>query len=258
MGFPNYSDKINKKEVYSPLQYISYKKKVRQYPEFKPPIGVILCYSRALLDYISKKPKVTKSKGLYSNMFILKTSKGNIAIVGRFGVGAPVAVKRLEELIAYGVRKFVSIGTAGTLQKDIPIGSIIVCEKAIRDEGTSYHYLKRSKYAYASKKLTKKIKNNLEKNNMKYFSGTSWTTDAPYRETIAEVKKYQKEGVSTVDMESSALFAVAKYRKVEIGSILTISDSLANLKWNPKSHSKKTAKSLEILFQVALDTLTNS
>ena len=91
----------------------------------------------------------------------------------------------MEELIAFGVKKFISIGTAGTLQKDITIGSLMVCEKAIRDEGTSHHYLKPSKYAYASKEMTSKIKKSLDKFKQKYFVGTSWTIDAPYREAIA-------------------------------------------------------------------------
>ena len=92
----------------------------------------------------------------------------------------------------------------------------MVCEKAIRDEGTSHHYLKPSKYAYASKDMTQKIKNSLDKFKQKYFVGTSWTIDAPYRETVAEATQYQKEGVATVEMEASALFAVSQYRNVEL------------------------------------------
>ena len=120
----------------------------------------------------------------------------------------------------------------------------MVCEKAIRDEGTSHHYLKHSKYAYASKGMTNKIIISLEKLNQKYFIGTSWTIDAPYRETVAEAKQYQEEGVATVEMEASALFAVAQYRNVELGAIFTISDSLAELQWKPKFHLKKTKKGL--------------
>ena len=144
-----------------------------------------------------------------------------------------------------------------TLQKNITIGGLMVCEKAIRDEGTSHHYLKHSKYAYASKDMTNKIKKSLDKFKQKYFIGTSWTIDAPYRETVAEAKQYQKEGVATVEMEASALFAVAQYRNVELGAIFTISDSLAELEWKPKFHFKKTKQGLEILYKVAVDVLLN-
>ena len=105
--------------------------------------------------------------------------------------------------------------------------------------------------------MTNKIKNSLDKLNQKHFVGTSWTIDAPYRETVAEAKQYQKEGVATVEMEASALFAVAQYRNVELGAIFTISDSLAELEWKPKFHLKKTKTGLEILYKVAVDVLLN-
>jgi uridine phosphorylase len=131
----------------------------------------------------------------------------------------------------------------------------MLCEKAIRDEGTSHHYIKPSKYAYASKTMTVKIRKALEKRKQRYVIGTSWTIDAPFRETVAEAKKYQKEGVATVEMEASALFAVAEFRNVELGAIFTISDSLAELEWKPKFHLKKTSKGLEKLYAVAIDAL---
>lgn len=178
-------------------------------------------------------------------------------IMGGFGIGASVAATLLEELIAFGVKKFISVGSAGTLQKNIKIGDLIVCDKAIRDEGTSYHYLKPEKYAHASAKITTRIRQALNDRKQKYHIGTSWTVDAPYRETIVEVGQYQKEGVATVEMEVAALFAVAQYRKVEMGAIFTRSDSLASLKWKPKFHLKKTNKGLETIYKAALSALQN-
>jgi uridine phosphorylase len=162
----------------------------------------------------------------------------------------------LEQLIAFGVKEFLSVGIAGSLQKELRVGSIVICDKAIRDEGVSHHYLEASKYSYASKSLTKKIEVALTRFNLDYAVGTTWTIDTPYRETIAEVKQYQKEGVLTVDMEASAIFAVAEYRGVEAGSIFTISDYLAELEWEPKFHLTKDH--LETLFQVAKEVLLDS
>lgn len=253
MGFPNFK---NKKEdsIYTPTQYMSYKKRIGKYPKFKAPIGVIFCYNKELFEFILENHKTTKAEGLYSDMFLLDETKSKIAIV-KLGVGSPLAAKRMEELIAFGVKKFISIGTAGSLQKNIQTGSLVICERAIRDEGVSHHYLKPSKYTYPSNKINEKIKRFLA--NTKHFSGATWTIDAPYRETISEIKKYQKEGVLTVEMEASALFAIGQYRNVEVGAIFTISDSHAGLQWMPKSHSKKTKKSLEILYKVATNVLLN-
>jgi len=115
--------------------------------------------------------------------------------------------------------------------------------------------LKPSKYAYASKCITLRIETALDSHGVKYYAGTSCTIDAPYRETIAEIRKYRKEGVLTVEMELSALFAVAKYRGVEMGAIVTVSDLLTERKWSPKFHLKKTQVGLETLYEVGLKAL---
>lgn len=242
--------------MFTPQEFLEYQRKQGKYPKFKAPQGVIFCYSRRLLKYILKNHKTTQVDGFYGELYLLNETNNRIGVIAKFGIGAPVVVALLEELIAFGVREFISIGEAGTLQKKIKIGDIVVCDKAIRDEGTSYHYLKPSKYAVASKKMTERIKMALDKLDKKYIVSTSWTIDAPYRETVAEARKYQNEGVATVEMEASALFAAARFRNVEIGTIFTVSDSLAELKWKPKFHLSE--KNWGVLFQVAKEVLLNS
>src|SRR3989344_2437534 len=255
MVFPNFRNKHNLDSMITPLDFMNYLKKTKKYPKFKAPKGVILCYQKSLMEHILKNHKVTKVNGFYGEMYLINETKGRVAVIGKFGIGSPVVVSLLEELIAFGVKKFISIGTAGTLQKNIKIGSLMVCDKAIRDEGTSYHYVKSSKYSYASKQITSNIRRVLEKFDQNYFVGTSWSIDAPYRETLSEAKRYQKEGIATVEMEASALFSVAKYRNVQLGAMFTISDSLAELEWKPKFHLKKTKKGLEALYRIALEVL---
>jgi uridine phosphorylase len=255
MAYPNLKNKHAQEAMFSPQDFWDYLKKRRGVTKLKPPESVILCYQRSLMKYILDKHKTTRDNVYHSGMYLLEETGGKVAVMGGFGIGAPAAVTVFEELVALGVKKFISIGSAGTLQKDIRIGDLIVCERAIRDEGTSHHYLKPSKYAYASKELTIKIKKTLDSLKCKYTAGTSWTIDAPYRETLAEARQYQKEGVATVEMEASALFAVAQYRKVELGALFTISDSLADMQWKPKFHLKKTDKGLEIIYRVALTSL---
>ncbi len=222
--------------------------------DFDPPESVIFCYQTSLVDHILDNHETTDT-GCSGGLRILNETHGRIGIMGRFGVGAPLTSMLLEELTAFGVKKFISIGTAGSLQEHIEIGDIVVCDRAIRDEGLSHHYLPDSKYAYPSGELTEKIKDSLDKLEIKYHTGPSWSTDAVYRETIAEIKHYQEEGVATVEMETSALFSVAEYRGVQIGAIFTISDSLAELKWKPGFHMKETRDGLELLFKAALNAL---
>ena len=255
MGFPNLKNKHLHESLFAPHDFLKYLKRTGRYPESRAPRGMILCYQRSLLEYILKNHKTTRITGICSEMYSLDETGGAIAVAGNFGVGSPAAGTVLEELIAYGVKCFISVGTAGALQKNIKVGDLMVCEKAIRDEGTSYHYAKPSKYAYPSKKITGDIKAALERSGRRYFTGATWTIDAPYRETVAEIKRYQKEGVATVEMEASALFAIAEYRRAKLGAIFTISDSLAELEWKPEFHSEKTGKGLEILYKAAVAVL---
>jgi uridine phosphorylase len=257
MPFPNFRKKHYQDSIVNPKEALDYFQKIFKSANFAPPIAIIFCYSEDLMEEISNQHLVTTIKRpTVGRLSLVNQTKGRVAILGNFGIGAPMAVIRMEEFAALGVKKFITIGTAGTLQKNLQIGDIVVCKKAIRDEGTSYHYLKPSKYAYASEEMTERIKESLEKMGKKYTLGTSWTIDAPYRETVAEAKHYQAEGVLTVEMEAAALFAVGKFRHLEVGALFAVSDSLAELEWVPHLRSPRTMKGLRIIYQVALDVLS--
>jgi uridine phosphorylase len=256
MPFPNYKNKHNENSIFSPADFVAYMSELGRYSDFKPPEGVILCYTGNVIAYATANYTVTTVDGISSGIHLFNETDNRVGIIGNFGIGAPMVIAIVEELIALGAKSFVSIGMAGTLQKDLKIGDIVVCDRAIRDEGTSHHYLKPSKYAYASPEMTERIKQVLEKQRVDYFTGTSWTIDTPYRETVAEAKQYQKEGIATVDMEASALFAISQYRGVQMGAIFTISDSLASLEFSPGFHLEATGKGLEILCRVAIEALS--
>jgi uridine phosphorylase len=255
MAYPNHKNKQAEKALFTPHDFWAYLKKRGRANGFKAPSGVILCYQSNLMKHILDNHQTTRGEGYHQGLYLLNETGGNVAVMGSFGIGAPAAVAVFEELIALGPRKFVSVGTAGSLQKDIRIGDLIVCEQAIRDEGTSHHYLKASKYSRASRHMTERIVKSLNFLKRKHRIGTSWTIDAPYRETLTEVKRYQREGVATVEMEAAALFAVAAYRQVEMGAMFTVSDSLADLEWKPVFHFKRTGKGLETIYKAALMAL---
>lgn len=256
MTFPNHQDKYNSEPVFSPNDLHDYRNAANIGYGFPVPEQIILCYSPVLMDYVTENYSVSSYKISLGDLLIFSETSDSVGLMGNFGFGAPVTVTLSEVLIAMGVKRIINIGVAGTLQKHIDIGDIVVCDKAIRDEGTSYHYLPPDIYAYPHSELTKRITETLDNIGTEYFTGPSWTTDAPYRETVAEVSKYQEEGVLTVEMEASAVFALGEHRNVEVGAIFTISDSLADMKWRPEFHSEKTAKGLETIFEVALSSLS--
>jgi len=258
MQIPQFLGKHSLESMLSPEGYLAYLKGRNYLPTQAPPKGVIICYHNSLFKFVKENHKTTQGEKFAHMLHFLDEADQQVAITHRFGVGSPAAAMVMEELIAWGVKKFVSVGTAGTLQKNIDIGDLVLCERAIRDEGTSFHYTPPSKYAEPSKSLTQQLENELKAKNLKYTRGTSWTVDAVYRETIEEARQYQSEGVATVEMEASALFAVGAHRNVDVAAVFSVSDSLANLKWEPHFHSDKTQQGLEAIFQAALQTILKS
>jgi uridine phosphorylase len=256
MSYPNFDGKHDQQSMIEPRRYLEYMKQRGLLPTKPPPEAVILCFQRRLLTYVQTHHVLEPCDGFLTDLGYLVETGRRVAIMGNFGIGAPAASVALEELIAFGVRRFITIGTAGTIQPSIGIGDLVVCDKAIRDEGTSHHYLGPGKYALPSPELTAKLGAALTERGERFHVGTSWTVDAPYRETVAEARRYQEEGVATVEMEAAALFAVGRHRGVEIAAVFSISDSLAGLEWHPEFHSDKTTRGLETIVQAAMSALT--
>ena len=249
MTFPNFAGKHAHDAFFHPQDYIEYLRRQQFLPDLQMPQSIIFCYQSQLLQRITAQEETERIEAVPNEFYLLKSTKGKVGVYGGFGIGAPAATTFLEEFIALGVRMFVSIGIAGTLQPTVRVGDIIVCNRAIRDEGVSYHYLEAAKYASPSQWLTALLVQALEQAGHIPIQGTTWTIDTPYRETIAEVRQYQQEGVMTVEMEAAALFAVAQYRGVDLAAAFVISDSLAELVWNPQFEVEVVENSLVQLYQ---------
>jgi len=172
---------------------------------------------------------------LYSRLYYNEPS--NAAVVGPI-LGAPYAAMILETLIAWGVRKVIFWGWCGAVGYQVKIGDILIPTGAIVDEGTSQHYSDpKSKpvtpWPEPSEKILAGIDALCEDFPANFHHGLVWTTDAVYRETGEKIRYYQERDVLAVDMETSALFSVARFRKVALGGILVVSDELSTLQWNP-------------------------
>jgi uridine phosphorylase len=151
------------------------------------------------------------------------------------GVGAPLAAGLLEEAIAYGCNRFVVCGGAGVLRKDIAVGHLIVVSSAVRDEGTSYHYLPPAREVEADPSVVATMTAALDQRRLPYLVAKTWTTDAPYRETRPTVDRRRAEGCVTVEMESAAFLAVARFRGVKLGQILYGGDDLSGAEWDERA-----------------------
>jgi len=150
------------------------------------------------------------------------------------GVGAPLAAGFVEEMIAKGCDRFIACGGAGVLDREIAAGHLLIPTEALRDEGTSYHYMSPSRWVSPDPVAVQAIEATLAENGIEFLRCKTWTTDAFYRETPKKVAKRKAEGCLCVEMEASALFAAARFRDVPLAQVLYAGDDVSGLDWDPR------------------------
>lgn len=255
MPFPNHPDKHQGEALITPERSSEYWREQGKRANSELPGAVVLCYSNDLLEYLVAEYDTRQVDGFFGDVHAFEDTGGRVGVAGRFGIGAPTTAMVMEELVAEGVEAFLSIGFAGCLQDHVEMGEFIVPDRAIRDEGTSYHYAEPARDARPTGTLREDVERTLAERGDPYHEGPTWTTDAVYRETVAEVERYASEGVLTVEMEASAVFAVADHRDVEAAATFVVSDYLGTEEWEPKFH--QAAEDLQELGDVAREVLAN-
>jgi uridine phosphorylase len=170
-------------------------------------------------------------------------------------LGASNCVALAEELAAFGMQRALFVGYCGSLQPGVRAGDIIVPTEAVREEGTSFHYLSPDVPARPQHEIQDLIVNALQAHQVPFYQGTIWTTDAIYRETTGKVKRYQDRGVLGVEMELAALFAFGIARKVGIGGMLVVTDEFSSGKWRPRFRSPQLFRGVHRARKAAVEVL---
>ena len=255
MSFPIYPDKHKLQELYGAREIVGYRKQVGRMPSLTSPSAVLFCLERGLPWRMRWRVPVERAGGMNGDLYALKNPKGKVGIMTGFGGGSPMTTELAEEFVAMGVKCMILMTWGGLLQPDLKPGDILVIDRAIRDEGTSYHYLPPAKYVDADGVLVEEIIGAIQARSGTCSRGTTWTTDAPFRETVEEIRQYQSEGVKTVEMESAGLFTVGQVRHVPTVSVVIGMDSLAEFRWQVPKDLNAIMHSLELVYQSALDVL---
>ena len=162
------------------------------------------------------------------------------SIAGPF-IGAPYAAMLLESLIVRGATQVLVLGWCGAVTDELGVGDILLPSSAIVDEGTSKDYKDLDRTLPVSVPdpgLLKQLSGYLDASGIAHKTAGIWTTDAVYRETPKKVAHFRDLGASAVEMECSALFSVAEYRKVSLAALLVVSDSVAATVWDPGFRAK--------------------
>lgn len=207
------------------------------------PEKAVLCFFQEVIQELANSGQIRQIGSLGSeigaNPLYELAWEGQRLLLFHPGVGAPLAAGFLEESIGLGARKFIACGGCGVLDRGIDAGHPVILTSAVRDEGTSYHYLPPAREVAASPKAVQVLETALQRHTIEYRLGKSWTTDGLYRETIQRRAMRIAEGCEVVEMEASAFFAVAQFRGVEFGQVVYGGDLVHPEGWDFRGWQKR-------------------
>jgi uridine phosphorylase len=170
-----------------------------------------------------------------------------VGIVG-CAVGAPFAVLIAEELFASGCRFLLSLTSSGQITPSGPTPYFVVIDRALRDEGTSYHYAAPGDYAEADARLVCKAAAALGASKRPVFVGPTWTTDAPFRETADAIEAARSHGILAVEMEAAALYTFARVNNAAVLCLAHVTNTMGQAGDDfEKGEADGTADALTVL-----------
>ena len=218
---------ISEPALFSPYDIT---KKIDNFPEI-----CVSTFSEGIIQKFSSLEHTKKIAEFYNANGIIHVYKilykGTDIAFYLSRVGAPACVAGFEEIIAMGAKKYVLFGSCGVLDDDKVKDNIIVPVSAVRDEGTSYHYISSSPEIEADVHSVQALENVLRNCGFPYIKGKTWTSDAIYRETISAIQERRQEGCLVVEMECASMLAAAKYRHIPFIQFLYGADNLSSDTW---------------------------
>src|SRR5260370_38410468 len=173
----------------------------------------------------------------HTSMFALDLEGLTCGIIART-IGGPYAVLIAEQLHAAGAKLIIGLTSAGRVSPDLPLPCLVVATSAIRDEGTSYHYLPPDTEVACESPVIPLLERELIATGCAVRSGKVWTTDAPYRETPTQLTKWAREGALAVEMQAASLFAFGIARQAPVASVAMVSNAVdhAGAQFDTGSH----------------------
>ena len=210
--------KYNHKSVFDPESLLREARRQKNVQEGEVPPVCILDPDGDIVDHLiaTGRAEVNPFWACYhTTLYNFEYQGIEFGIIG-CAVGASFAVLIAEELFVSGCNLLISVTSSGLILPNQAPPFFILIEKALRDEGTSYHYLEPSDYACANKGLLKTLESTFSELPIPVNRGATWTTDAPFRETQIAIEQAQSKGILAVEMEAAALYAFAQARQQSV------------------------------------------
>jgi uridine phosphorylase len=200
----------------------------RQIPNGAIPPLCILEFDGDLTDWLVREGLAKPFPAwpcFHTTMYALEVEGVTCGIIPRT-IGGPYTVLIAEQLAAAGTELIIGLTSAGRVSPDLPLPCLVVATSAIRDEGTSLHYLPASRDVACHAPIVPLLERELAATGWTVRCGEVWTTDAPYRETKTQLEKWAAEGVLAVEMQAASLFAFGVARRVAVASIAMVSNAV--------------------------------
>lgn len=192
-----------------------------------PPVCV-LDFDGDLTDLLVESGRSTRVESwacFHTTMEGVEVDGRRAGVVGRT-IGGPYAVLVAEQMAASGVEVVLGLTSAGRVSTEAPLPGLVVADEALRDEGTSLHYLPASRTVPGHAGLAEALAAGLQSVPLPVARGLVWTTDAPYRETRTQLERHAAEHVLAVEMQAASLFAFAQARGVQVGVVAHLTNEV--------------------------------
>lgn len=215
--------------VFEPTNLLEGARRQKALPERRVPAACLLDMDGELVERLVASGRATIDPTwpcFHTKLFRWQAGDTEVGVVGGT-VGAPFAVLVAEELFTSGCEALVSISSAGLIAADARPPFFVLVERALRDEGTSYHYLPPGRFAEADSPLVEEVARALAGTPTPVLRGASWTTDAPFRESAALVERRRSEGIVSVEMEAAALLAMGTALHKAVTCIAHVTNAMA-------------------------------
>lgn len=183
----------------------------------------------------------------HTDLHVFEQSGLTLGVVG-CAVGASFAVLVAEELFASGCRLLLSVTSSGQLKPVRSPPYFVLIDRALRDEGTSYHYLPPATYSAAPGALIAALDGAFGDVGVPVLRGATWTTDAPFRETAEAIDVMRRRGLLAVEMEAAALYAFAQARGRAVVCFAHVTNQMAQIEGDfEKGHANGAADALAVV-----------
>ncbi|MBI1788340.1 MAG: nucleoside phosphorylase [Acidobacteria bacterium] len=219
---------LDSPSAFTPGDLVSAVRAAKDLPDVTVPLICVLDFDGDLTDWLVRRRLAAPFEPwacFHTTMYVLESDGVRCGIVART-IGGPYAVLIAEQLHVSGARLILGLTSAGRVSPSLPLPSFVVVTCAVRDEGTSFHYLPPAGQVCCPTPIADLLTEEMRQLGPAVVQGSVWTTDAPYRETAPQLQRHAAAGVLAVEMQAASLFAFATARKAGAGVVAHVTNAV--------------------------------